>query len=67
MGYFSLAFASAFLYAFWALGLGVYRGRLSNWLIILISAAGGTATCEVPCQHGSRAPCVAWRVPYQQA
>jgi drug/metabolite transporter (DMT)-like permease len=47
MGYFSLAFASAFLYAFWALGLGVYRGRLSNWLIILISAAGGTATYAI--------------------
>ena len=47
MGYFSLAFASAFLYAFWGLGLGVYRGRLSNWLIILISAVGGTATYAI--------------------
>jgi len=47
MSYFSLAFASAFLYAFWGLGLGVYRGRLSNWLIILISAVGGIATYAI--------------------
>lgn len=47
MSYYSLAFASAFLYAFWALGLGVYRGRLSNWLIILISAVGGIATYAI--------------------
>lgn len=50
----SVAFASAFLYAFWGLGLAfwglglaVYRGRLSNWLIILISALGGTATYAI--------------------
>jgi drug/metabolite transporter (DMT)-like permease len=47
MSYLSLAFASAFLYAFWGLGLGVYRGRLSNWLIILISAVGGIATYAI--------------------
>jgi drug/metabolite transporter (DMT)-like permease len=47
MGYFSLAFASAFLYAFWGLGIAVYRVRLSNWLIILISAVGGTATYAI--------------------
>lgn len=47
MGSLSLAFASAFLYAFWGLGLGAYRGRLSNWIIILVSSLGGIATYAV--------------------
>ena len=39
MGYLALAFSSAILYGFWAFSLSTYRGRLSNWIIILLSAS----------------------------
>jgi drug/metabolite transporter (DMT)-like permease len=39
MGYLSLALASAALLGVWKFGLGIYRGRVTVWSVILISAS----------------------------
>lgn len=39
MNYLVLAVSSAVLYGAWKFGLGVYRGRVSVWSVILISAS----------------------------
>ena len=39
MGYLTLALASAVLLGVWKFGLGMYRGRVTVWTVILVSAS----------------------------
>ena len=39
MGYLSLALASAALLGIWKFGLGIYRGKVTVWSVILVSAS----------------------------
>lgn len=43
MGLVVLALCSAALFGAWKFGLGVYRGRLSTWAVLLLNGAGAAA------------------------
>lgn len=47
MGVIALALSSAVLYGVWKFGLGIYRGRLSVWAVLLFSGAAAVAVYAV--------------------